>query len=80
MARSEAVNYSCDVCGKREQAQRVPHPDNRGWNYVRPDGWGNVFAKVQSGEEQVTLKKDFCSEDCLIEAISDLREEAYGEE
>lgn len=79
MARNEEVRYSCDVCGNTSIAQRVIHPDGRGVNYVRPDGWGNVFMRIQLGADQITQKKDICSEECMDQAIEELRDRAYPE-
>jgi hypothetical protein len=79
LARSEDVKYSCDVCGKTAVAQKVPHPDGKGWNFVRPDGWGNLYLVGQAEEQRVTTKRDFCSEECLDRAYAEFVEKAYGE-
>lgn len=79
MARSEKVTYRCDVCGSQADAMRVPHTeDARGYNYVRPNGWGNLYMIVQKDGQKRSVKRDFCSEDCGGTAFNDFMDEAYS--
>lgn len=72
------MKYQCDVCGLTAIAQKVAHPDGKGYNYVRPDGWGNVYLIAQAGDQRLNSKKDFCSEECMDVALHEFAERAYG--
>jgi hypothetical protein len=75
MARNEQVIYECDVCGRKAQAQKVTHEGNT--YFVRPDGWGHIYASAQKNSTRVQKKSDFCSEKCLVEVWDDWYAAAY---
>lgn len=63
MARSEHVTFTCDVCGKTEDAV-VVDTGSGGPQAVHPLGWFNLEGRYARQGKSPRLKADLCSVEC----------------